>query len=296
MPDTTFHDLAPGVRVAVDESGDPRGHPVFFFHGWPASRLQGAGFGPAAEELGARIIAPDRPGIGLSTFQPRRTLLDWPPLVRELAQKLGIERFRVLAISGGGPYGFATAFALPDCVEVLTVASGAPPLGPEVDPRELLVVYRWLLGFHRRQPELVRRFFGVARPFATIRPPAWTWPLLLRCVPIADREALRDPTVFEGSFACYREAWRDSALGVVRDAEVYATDWGFPLEEVRVPVRLWHGKADRSFSWRLAEKIAHRLPQCETRFVEGEGHYSLPIRRRHEILADLLAPRDSKPD
>ena len=72
------------------------------------------------------------------------------------------------------------------------------------------------------------------------------------------------------------------------DAEIYAEPWGFPLEEVRVPVRLWHGTKDRTFSFRLAEQIAARLPKCELRLVENAGHYSLPIRNAQEILADLL--------
>jgi pimeloyl-ACP methyl ester carboxylesterase len=72
------------------------------------------------------------------------------------------------------------------------------------------------------------------------------------------------------------------------DAEIYAEPWGFPLEEVRVPVQLWHGKKDRTFSFRLAEEIAVRLPHCQLHLVEDAGHYSLPIRHTHEILADLL--------
>src|SRR4030095_3311791 len=104
-------ELPNGAKLAVDESGDPRGAPVFFFHGWPASRLQGAGFGGAGREVGARIISPDRPGIGASTFQAGRRLLDWPPAVAEMARQLQIKRFRVLAVSGGGPYALATAYA-----------------------------------------------------------------------------------------------------------------------------------------------------------------------------------------
>src|SRR6478752_5918588 len=93
-----FLELSNGQRIAWEESGDPRGFPVFFFHGWPASRLQGAGFNVEARELGVRIISPDRPGIGLSTFQAGRKPLDWPPVVTEMARHLGFERFRVLAV------------------------------------------------------------------------------------------------------------------------------------------------------------------------------------------------------
>ena len=73
------------------------------------------------------------------------------------------------------------------------------------------------------------------------------------------------------------------------DAQVYAKPWGFSLDEVRVPVRLWHGKEDRAFSVRLAEEIAGRLPDCKARYVAGEGHYSLPIRHIRAILQDLIS-------
>lgn len=288
MPPVQFLNLANGGRIAWEESGDPNGTPVFFFHGWPASRLQGAGFSVEARELGVRIIAPDRPGIGLSTFQANRKLLDWPSVVAQMARHLGIERFRVLAISGGGPYAFASAWALPDQIEAALVASGAPPLPPEMDRAALFAVYRLLLQVYRWQPGLLRAAFWCARPFVTLRPPLWLWPLMLKLTTPADTATLSDPQVFEGSFNCYRESWRGSALGVALDGEIYAEPWGFDVREIRTPMRIWHGKDDRSFRWQLAEELAEKLPNCESRFVENEGHYSLPIRHRREILEDLL--------
>jgi pimeloyl-ACP methyl ester carboxylesterase len=238
-----------------------------------------------------RLISPDRPGIGLSSFQPKRRLLDWPPLLAEMCDLLGLERFRILGISGGGPYTLAAAWALGERVKAIAVVCGAPPLPAGTDAKTLLFVYRWLLGVYRRRPEIIRAVFRAARPIATLKPPLWMWPWILRFVPSSDSAALRDPAVFEGSFENYRESWRGSALGVVSDAEVHAADWGFRPEEIRVPVRLWHGKDDRNFSWKLAEDFARRLPDCETHFVENEGHYSLPIRRYREILENLKAAR-----
>ena len=75
--------------------------------------------------------------------------------------------------------------------------------------------------------------------------------------------------------------------GLMVDAEIYAQPWGFPLEEIKVPVRLWHGKKDRSFHWQLAQSLGERFPVCARHMVEGEGHYSLPIRHMNAILADL---------
>lgn len=282
-----YVELKNGGRLAYEEEGDPDGAPVLFCHGWPASRLQGAGFGVEARELGLRILAPDRPGIGLSTPQPGRSLLDWPPLVTEMMDQLEIDRFCILGVSGGGPYTLATAWAMGPRVQAAVVVSGAPPLGPDVEPDALFPIYRWLLQVYRLRPGLLRRAFWLARPFLTLKPPRWAWPYILRCTAPSDAQALSSGEVLEGSFACYREAWRNSAMGVVDDAEVYAHPWGFPVEEIQCPVRIWHGRADRSFHWRLAERLAERLPSAELRLMEHEGHYSLPIQHRRAILEDL---------
>lgn len=279
--------LKHGGRLAYEEEGDPAGAPVLFCHGWPASRLQGAGFGEEARELGLRILAPDRPGIGLSTPQPGRRLLDWPPLVAEMMDQLGVGQFAVLGVSGGGPYSLATTWALGARIRATAVVSGAPPLGPELDHAALFPIYRWLLQAYRWQPWLLRRAFWCARPFVTAKPPRWAWPFLLRHASPSDAQALSNVDVRDGSYECYREAWRGSASGVVDDAEVYAHPWGFPVEEIRRPVRIWHGQVDRSFHWRLAQELAERVPSAKFRLLENEGHYSLPIQHGREILEDL---------
>jgi pimeloyl-ACP methyl ester carboxylesterase len=104
-----------------------------------------------------------------------------------------------------------------------------------------------------------------------------------------DAESLRDAAAFEAIFESQRRAWRASAEGVVADAQIYAQPWGFAIEDVRVPVRLWHGKQDRAFSVHLAEEVANRLPNCHARFVDDAGHYSLPIRHMRDILKDLIS-------
>lgn len=242
----------------------------------------------AARNVGARIISADRPGIRDSKFQANRRLVDWPPLLGALADHLAIDRFRIFAISGGAPYAYASGWMMPERVEKIAVVSGAPPIAELEDRNGLLGLYNRMLTLRESQPALLRALFRLARPFAAMKVPIRIRPLLLRVLQPCDANVLRDSRSFEACFESARQAWRSSAAGVMADAEIYAEPWGFPLEEVRVPVRLWHGTKDRTFSFRLAERIAARLPNCELRLVENAGHYSLPIRNAHEILADLL--------
>jgi pimeloyl-ACP methyl ester carboxylesterase len=278
-----------GGRIAYDEYGDPAGRPVIFYHGWPSSRSMAEFTDDAARELGVRIISPDRPGIRDSSFVGGRALLDWPKIAGALMDRLSLRRVRLLAISGGAPYAFATGWALPERVEAIAIVSGAPPIADLTDQSGLLRLYRWMLALHARAPCLLRASFHVARPFAAVKMPLRFRPLLLRLLQKMDADALRDSRAFEACYESSRRAWAASSRGVIADAEIYARPWGFRLEEVTMPVRIWHGTKDRTFSFRLAEGVAARLPACELRLIEDAGHYSLPIRYMREILADLIA-------
>lgn len=243
----------------------------------------------AARHLGIRIISPDRPGISGSAFQPERKLLDWPPILRAVADTLEIDRFYMLAISGGAPYAYAAGWQMPERVRAIAIVSGAPPIVDLADQQGLLPLYRWMLALYQKRPELLRVLFYIARPFVSMRLPIRWGRVLLRLLQPCDAEALRDSTAFEACFESQRRAWRGSVAGVMTDAQIYAQPWGFPLEDVDVPIRLWHGREDRSFSLRLAEEVARRLPNCTARYIDKAGHYSLPIRHMREILGDLIS-------
>jgi pimeloyl-ACP methyl ester carboxylesterase len=277
--------------IALEEYGDENGLPVIFCHGWPSSRTMARLTDKPARDLGIRIISPDRPGISGSSLQPNRKLLDWPPLVQRLVDSLDIGEFRVLAVSGGAPYAYATARTMSERVRAIAIVSGAIPIVDLPGREGLLPLYRWMLALYRTRPQLLRKLFYVARPILSLRLPVRLRPLLLKLLILrpCDEDSLRDAAAFEAVFESQRRAWRGSAEGVMADAQIYAQPWGFGIEEVRAPVRLWHGTQDRAFSVHLAEEIARQLPNCQAHFVDGAGHYSLPIRHMREILEDLIS-------
>ena len=283
--------LNDGAVVAFQEYGDPSGIPVIFCHGWPSSRTMAQLADEPARALGIRIISPDRPGISGSSVQLNRKLSDWPSVVERLVDELQISEFRILAISGGAPYAYATSVAFPERVRAIAIVGGVIPFAELKDFKGLLPLYRWMLAFYPNGSQLLRWSFHMARPFLSFRAPIRLRPLLLKLLLLrpCDAASLRDDAAFEAIFESQRRAWRGSVEGVMIDAQIYAQPWGFAVEDVRVPVRLWHGIEDRAFAVRLAQEIANRFPHCESRFIKHEGHYSLPIRYMREILEDLIS-------
>jgi pimeloyl-ACP methyl ester carboxylesterase len=283
--------LKGGRDLAFSEYGSSAGTPVLFFHGWPSSRTMAQLADAAAKELGVRIISPDRPGIRDSTFQPNRKLTDWPEVVEQLADHLRIEQFRILAVSGGAPYAYATAWKIPERVAAVAIASGAPSIVDLSDHSGLLSLYRRMLWLHRRSPQALRALFYLTGAVARIRPPVSFRPLVFKVLQLqpCDAASLEDSVAFEALFESQRRAWRASVKGLIADVELFAQPWGFRLEDIDVPVRFWHGTKDRAFSVQVAQAVARRLSNCRARYVEDEGHYSLPIRHVREIVADLIA-------
>lgn len=119
--------LNDGRRLGFAEWGIRDGTPVFFFHGMPASRLNGHADLSVLEARRVRWIGIDRPGIGLSDFQTGRRLVDWPDDVVQLADALGFERFAVAGNSAGGPYAAACAYKIPDRLTHTGIVSGVAP-------------------------------------------------------------------------------------------------------------------------------------------------------------------------
>ena len=116
-------ELGDGRRLWYLDEGESHAVPVVFCHGSPSSRLAAVDHVHRVVDRGGRIIAPDRPGLGHSDPEPGRSLASWAGDVADLMNVLGIARFRVLAVSGGGPYALALAWALPDRVERVALLS-----------------------------------------------------------------------------------------------------------------------------------------------------------------------------
>jgi pimeloyl-ACP methyl ester carboxylesterase len=286
--ETQFHTLPDGRKVCFAEYGDPDGRPLYYFHGWPSSRLQAKLLHGVGREKGLRIIAPDRPGIGKSTPQKDRSLRDWPPLLADLADSLGHEQFLVMGISGGGPYALAAAHWLPERVQAASVVGGSPPLKEFPDKSDLLFPYRILLKLRPIAPLVMTPLLPISRFIASQHPKNAPLRWCFKWVSPCDREAINkheDLQVIMGSF---REGVLQGGTQVVSDGDIYTSDWELKFEDIKIPVDLWHGAQDRNLPLSMVRQIAARIPGATTHWLEDEGHYSLSINRTPEIIDSLL--------
>ena len=275
--------LADGRRLAYAEYGDPRGKPILYCHGNPGSRLDGQMMNQSLlEKHHARLIAPDRPGMGGSDFLPGRKISDWPADATALMDALQIERFAVLGVSGGGPYAEVCALKLADRLTAVGVASG---VGPFEAPgaTEGMGQGRYYLGAARLQPWLAEAFLGMMKSGMKHAKMSE-----MPGMPAADLAVLADPQIGESMKATTMESWQGGLKGTAWDATLAARPWDFKLEEIKMPVHLWQGECDRNVPAAMARYVAKTIPDCRAKFYPEEGHLSLLAHHLEEILEVLV--------
>jgi len=280
--------LRDGRRLGFAEYGPGNGLPVVYFHGWPSSRLEPRAMTGTCDELGVRLLAPDRPGFGLSDFQPGRTIPDITVDVEQLADRLKLERFAVLGVSGGGPYAAACAARLAGRLSAaLLVCSVGPADAPDAT-KDMVALNRCLLWMAHHTPRLAQ---CVARLCLRLiwKKGAQVIPKQIESrLPRADQRALASPELRQALIASSTEALRQGVRGAAADGLLYGRPWGFSLSEIHAPVYLWHGEKDIVVPPSMGHYLAKMIPNCRDHFYPEDGHFSLPFTRLREILEPVL--------
>ncbi|WP_335999625.1 alpha/beta fold hydrolase [Halorientalis halophila] len=272
--------LRDGRRLGYAEVGDSDGDPLVLFHGFPNSRVFAAAFDEVAREEGVRVVAPERPGFGVSDPDPDRTLTDWPADVADLADELGLETFPVLGVSAGGPYAVACAALLDQRVDRAGVVCGLGPM-KSVGLRERLWYYS-----------------------ARFVPPVTELGLWLGGrKALADREAFLD-SMAENAAPADAPVWRGDLGKVVHasmvesrrhhgldplvtETAIFGREWGIDLGAIDVPTWLWYGKEDTVVPTAMGLYLADEIPTADAHFYPDLGHLSTVERAEADAFATL---------
>lgn len=270
-PGTADHTLRlpDGRRLSYAEYGTPAGMPVLFFHGAPGSRRSiFADMAEAAVRRGVRLIAPDRPGYGLSDPSSGNSVYDEVSDALTLSDALGIEQFKLIGFSAGSLHALACAHALPARVEGVAIVGGLAPMHAAGVATGMAATVRSLYDLAGSDPGGLREMMA---PLAAS--PASLLATMTMSVPAADQAVLaaRAPE-FEADFT---EALRGGIEGMARSFVQAAGEWAFPLAEIQASVDLWIGTEDRSSPPAMTRYLASVLAHNQVFELPGKGHCCL---------------------
>lgn len=274
--------LEDGRELAYAEYGDPGGTPVIGFHGTPGSNLQIGPCDAAARTEHVRLIAPDRPGYGHSSYDPHRRLVDWPRDVAELADHLGLERFGVFGISGGGPHAAVCAHALGPRLLGAAIVSGLAPPDTAGALDHMVTVLRLNFRLARQSSLLVLPSMALML-FMLRHFPDRALDSLLRGLPEPDRRIFARREIADALIQEAKHASPTAARAAAQDFTLFARPWRFRLEDIAVPVHVWHGDLDVNVPVTHGRAQADRIPNAKLHLCPDEGHM-LFVEHAPEIL------------
>ena len=283
--------LKDGRSLGYAELGNPNGKPIFYFNGYPGSRLEAKAGEKGIEKSQIRLISIDRPGMGLSDPKSKRTLLDWPDDVLELADSLKIEQFAVIGVSGGGPYSLACAYKISsNRLKVAVTNGGLAPLEAGIEgmkksnrtmfwmTRRMYWLYRFLL------------WFGFGRKCKDIES---VYKLLLKNLddfPEPDQKLFRDPYLGKIFAEENFEAFRQGSKWVAYEGKLYVKPWGFKLEDIspNIKVFIFHGELDDQVPIGMARYMEKIIPNSEAIFLPNETHFGAALNHIEDIINKVI--------
>jgi len=285
--------LSDGRTLGYSIYGAADARPVLYFHGTPSSRLEPnimAVFETPIEDLLQRhqlkLIAIDRPGMGLSTFSAQHSLNSFADDVAVLMQSLHIERCPLLCWSGGGPYALAMAHQHAEKISSMYIIAG---FSASFGEREMFQKMGWN-----------KMYFQTARK----------WPLMLKStLTFIKHQEVKTPIyqdLYDLSDADYvflknidhlngflentiKEACRDSTAGAVHEAQLYFEPFPFSLQQIQMPIHFWWGTEDNTVTYEHAKRLEQQLPNKTPHYKPGEGHISIYVHCMDEVLQTIAA-------
>lgn len=308
-----------GRGLCEDDRDTDRVATVFYFHGLPSSRYEGAALHNAALTSKTRIISLDRPGIGLSTPYPHQGksplssksakekdegLVQWSNDVLEVADLLGISTFHIAAVSGGAPYALACArFHTSERLKGVSIVAG---LGPwEMVKSHFNLTQKFLAWCSCYIPSAATAILeaGLGRPARDPDPVVFEEVIEASLAGLDEdsRSVLLHSSVDEGEGAegvvlrceltrSMREAFRQGSDGIVHDSKLSVSKWPFRLEDIPqdVPVSLWYGQMDANMPVEIGRALASAIPGSNLVELAGETHFTILPRHGVRILRELV--------
>jgi pimeloyl-ACP methyl ester carboxylesterase len=251
-------------KLAWSEWGPEDGIPVLFCTGAGMSSSLGLG-ATHLPALGLKLLAIDRPGLGLSDPHPNKTLSSWVDDVRELIHIRNLHPVLAVGFSQGAPFAFALAEA--GLVEAIAIVSGQDELShPSIKPLLHADVAQMIAAVEQDAAAFEQRFSQIA---------TWDgfWQLIINMSAERDRTLYLSDSFTQAYQRCLQEGFSQGAGGYARDLVNAMSAWSFSLENIRVPVDLWYGGLDTSpvHSPDFGVTLAARLPQATHILDPNEG-------------------------
>ncbi len=283
--------LPDGRKLAYAEFGKLDGHPVLYCHGSYSTRLEPLLIGEEVfRQYGLRVIAVDRPGMGESDLHPNREYTDFTKDIVLLADALEVEKFSALAISGGSPYAAVCAAKIPQRLSKVVLVSGSWQIDKEVI-KEIGFPMNLMWQVALRMPFLLTFVVKLMVKLMSQDPKDGydeNSPPPNDFMPAVDHAAIANPERMVVYKQAVMESVKQGVKGAAWDVRLNVRDWDFDLDEIQIPILLFHGELDKNMSLARVQRVANQLHDAQLVTFPEDGHISTYANHFDEIAQALM--------
>lgn len=283
-------ELPDGRTLGFVDYGPPDGVPVLWGHGGPGSRFEPAQVAEVAATLGQRIIGFDRPGYGLSTPRPGRSIEACVPDTLALADHLELESFFIVGVSTGGAYALSTAAIAPDRVRGVVACCALTDMRDEEAKKTMMegaIADIWNSTSRDEAIAAGEAQFG-ADGTKLLSAAGADDPSAGAGLAEADMAMFADPAFLGGMIQGLQPMFAWGVQGYADDRLADGPGWGgFDVSQITCPVTVLHGEADTICPVINAHVTADLVPGAELHLTTNDGHFSI-VAHVPEVLTELI--------
>jgi len=263
---------------------------IIFHHGTPGDASFWEFWLDSAATFGIRTISYSRAGYGRSARNLGRTIFSNNTDISEILDSLKISRFISIGWSGGGPHALATTCDYRNLGAICLAGVG------EYGAADL----NFLEGMGQENHDEFGAALSGEKSITD-----WLSEFASNLQSVTGAEVLEafgsligkaDKAVLQDGYAdemakVMRKGLALGFTGWVDDDLAFVKEWGFKLSEISKPVFLWQGDDDLMVPHAHSRWLEKHIPTAVLRFIPGQGHFSIGIKYRDEILKqaqDLL--------
>lgn len=292
MTDQTFL-LADERTLGYAVYGPENGKPVLYLHGTPSSRLEpqlldvwGLSLNDLLQQYNIRLIAVDRPGMGLSSIDKDRTYTSFANDVQALMQHLNIAKCSLFCWSGGGPYALTMAQQFAHAIDKVCMVAAISCSFGDADVYAHMGWNKMYFNSARYTPVLLQGTLEAVKR-TTLKSP---FSQNLTDLSNVDYALLYHVDHANGFLAhTIKEAAKAGNEGPVQEAALYFAPFPYTLNAIKVPVHFWWGTEDNVVTYVHAKTMERQLPNVTPHYKAGEGHLSIYLNYFEEVLQVLSA-------
>jgi len=282
-----FFDCSSDTRIGYCRYGVNNGLPAFFFHGLPGSRREGRLIEQACIDNNINLIAPDRFGYGISSQTNKNRYTAWVECVERLADHLKFENFYLVAVSGGVPYALACASLLKQRVIATSVCGGLASVAVEMNRKAMAGYEQLAFTLARKHPLLFITSYGLLTSIPSRLLPSQIVRLLGLVNGEPDKTVLSDEAIRRKFADNIKHAYAQYWHGGMADLIAATESWPFELNDIK-NLHIWHGDEDPVVPPPHSLWLHDQVAGSYLTMVEGEGHFSLPLRYADQIIKSLF--------